>query len=181
MISKKLFTKEECDTIIALTQTYDRGKHKNSTYSFDEQSRVNAEDKVFYTGYIIPVNNETSWVYEKLFNFFEKESKFKLYRYPTGFYIMQYKVGDKFMKHNDSAFQRVFTVGVQLNSEYTGGEFTVEDNGKEIKLSKEPGTSYFFEVACEHEVKEITSGVRYSIVSFIKEADLLIADRKNLI
>jgi len=94
---------------------------------------------------------------------------------------MKYEKGDKFKPHTDNYHNRVYSVGIQLNTDYTGGDYIIY-NSKEInKVENIVGNSYCMESSLEHEIKEIESGIRYSIVSFIKISDLITNQKKTLI
>jgi hypothetical protein len=169
MIESILFTKEECEKIINFSETYQRGYHINN----NSDSQTNS----LYKGYNIPKNNETSFVWEKLFNFFENTSNKKLYKWPMEFYLMKYDKGDRFKLHNDARGGRIYSIGICLNDEYDGGDFLVEKN----EITKTTGNAYFFEAIKEHEVTEITNGIRWSIISFIHDVDLMDFKQKKMI
>lgn len=61
---------------------------------------------------------------------------------------------------------RTYSVVIQLNDNYEGGEFLYEDyNTKEIKnITKKRGTLFMFNSSVKHKVNKITDGVRYSLV-----------------
>jgi hypothetical protein len=168
-----LFTNDECKTIIEFNEIYTKNFHKNN--SLIEQ------DEILYKANILPKNPKTFFIFKKLFDFFEKTTRLELYSYPAEVYIMKYEKGDKFKPHTDNYHNRVYSVGVQLNTDYTGGDYIIY-NSKEInKVENIVGNSYCMESSLEHEIKEIESGIRYSIVSFIKISDLITNQKKTLI
>ena len=72
-------------------------------------------------------------------------------------------------------FQRMQKLaGIQLNENYSGGEYICYDtNDKEILLSKEVGTAIAYDASTFHEIKEIVDGERWSIVLTILKKDIL--------
>ena len=170
---EQVFTQEECDEIILFNSIYTRHFHVNNNQG-DQTS-------ILYKANLLPKNPKTNFVYKKLFDFFEKASGFALYRYPTEVYIMKYEVGDKFVAHTDFKYGRVFSVGVQLNQSYAGGNYYAYLPNNTLIIDKTPGTAYCMEVSTLHEVEQITEVVRYSLVTFIHSTDLLNYGKASLI
>jgi hypothetical protein len=171
--TERVFTQEECDEIISFNEIYVRDFHTN-----------NSEEKqhtILYKANMLPKNPKTNFVYKKLFDFFERVSSFSLYRYPTEVYLMKYEAGDRFVKHVDFKYNRVFSLGIQLNQAYVGGNYKAYMNNQEYIIDKTPGTTYCMEVSTLHEIEEITEGVRYSLVTFVHSSDLMEHNKANLI
>jgi predicted 2-oxoglutarate/Fe(II)-dependent dioxygenase YbiX len=171
--TEHIFTQEECNQIISFNEIYTRGFHVNNK---DENQTLS-----LYKANSLPKNPKTSFVYKKLFDFFERVSNFNLYRYPTEVYIMKYEAGDKFNKHTDFKYNRVFSVGVQLNQDYKGGNYNIFLDKQKSIIDKTPGTAYCMEVSTLHEIEEITEGVRYSLVTFVHSTDLIEYNKNSLI
>ena len=87
------------------------------------------------------------------------------------FQFTKYEKGDFFDWHadsNDTVFKdRFYTIVLQLNDEYMDGEFQLLTN-KEITLEKGVGNLFIFPSEVVHRVKPITSGIRYSLVNWLK-------------
>lgn len=89
--------------------------------------------------------------------------------------IIKYSEGDYFGKHRDisrNGYGAVYkTLVIQLSdeSEYTGGEFCIEEEPQ----SKQQGCCILFLSSKEHEVRKITSGVRYSLTIFLNYTDFI--------
>ena len=75
--------------------------------------------------------------------------------------------GDWFGKHNDIRDNRLYAVGVLLNDNFEGGNFTLY-NPNEIILNKIIGNTYIFDVGIEHEIAPILEGERYSLLWFLQ-------------
>ena len=79
--------------------------------------------------------------------------------------LLVYNKGDFFGKHIDnqedykSSTKTVKSGGYLLNTDYTGGEFLIEGKPLQVKV----GELFLFGRNVEHEIKEVTSGVRYSL------------------
>ena len=90
------------------------------------------------------------------------------------FQFTEYTMGEYYNWHRDSdinnpAFSnRFYSTVIQLSDEYTEGELQLSIDGKEITLESGLGTLYMFPSYTFHRVKPITSGVRYSLVNWIK-------------
>ena len=82
-------------------------------------------------------------------------------------YIYQYEINDGYRMHTDSIHDRRFTMGVQLNDEYLGGELMVDYNGNRIIVDKNIGNCYIFESALLHGVSPVLSGNRFNILTFM--------------
>lgn len=87
------------------------------------------------------------------------------------FQFTKYEEGDFFDWHadsNDTVFKdRFYTIVLQLNDGYVGGEFQLLTN-REITLEKGVGNLFIFPSEVVHRVKPITSGIRYSLVNWLK-------------
>jgi hypothetical protein len=152
-----MFTKEECDIIISYKDFF---PIKTTTGGYP------GYDKVQYTGWHIINGPETKWMFNRLFSEFTKQTGIELIDFPYRFGLHKYVQGEMFTRHNDSGYQnRIWNIGTNLNDEYTGGDFWLYN--PDIILPKTPGEIYTFESTREHEVKMITSGVRWSLIMFI--------------
>lgn len=107
----------------------------------------------------------------------------------TNFAEIQYARYDKgcfFKKHRDTIYKdghdkRILTFSINVSEEdsYENGELVVfDDQGKEVitQLSKKIGSFIIFPAVFFHEAKEVTSGTRKAIVTWI-HADDKVFDR----
>ena len=100
----------------------------------------------------------------------EKFNKIGIINKPK-FNINKYKKGFFFLPHYDSSkknnyrTERLKTLIINLSNtnEYTGGDLIV--GKKEIKIKQ--GTALIFNSNVIHEVKTVTEGLRYSLVSWL--------------
>jgi hypothetical protein len=156
---KILFTKEECDSIINTYTNLPISGTGNDTFQ-----------KYVYRN----VNYEThGWIIDRFAKWIESEANCKIDWLASPmqeFYFQTYVVGDKFMKHDDSKYDRLYSVGLLLNDEFTGGDFILDINKKEsVLFDNTIGNCYFFEAMYLHELMEITSGTRHIILVFFNK------------
>lgn len=158
-----MLTQEECNKVISY-HSYD----KVNIHDYVHKEGIHKK-RIDYNISIVPRDSNTQW-------FFNKVHEFLLPTYPTSrvnemdiFYNFEYYPGMKFTKHVDKKRDCSWhvVVGGILNSEFEGGRLLAYDPDQE--LAKNPGELYLMPAEQEHEVTEITSGVRYSFVFFISK------------
>ena len=90
------------------------------------------------------------------------------------FQFTEYNIGEHYDWHRDSSIDnpmfsdRFYSTVIQLSDEYTEGELQLNIDDTEITLERGLGTLYMFPSYTFHRVKPITSGVRYSLVNWVK-------------
>lgn len=165
---ENFLTPEECDEIIkefnnSLEEGNVLGAHKSARKSLVRFIEIDdLHEKILKT-----INNLVS-----LKNFqVEKNENIQ---------FTKYEIGDYFDWHIDTIYDsdnstenvknRTYSIVIQLNDEYEGGNFLYEDtNTKEINvLKKEKGSIFLFNSSIKHKVDIITKGVRYSLVIWLK-------------
>ena len=163
-----LFNKEECNQIINLIKNLPK---------IDGKSKYGGNDKtnVSFDEYKISDTNENYWFMNKIKLFIEKKLKIKLNFINNDAHILSYGINDGFSKHIDYNSNgdepRIYTVGLLLNNEYSGGNLLVYDTEKMI-LNKQIGNCYIFDTTTPHEVEKITKGRRYTIILHIKNSEI---------
>ena len=185
---EKIFTKEECNKILSYTKIYTDLPFRKLESRLDlDNRRINEFVEMkngkklgkFFNVWDIVNDAETEWMFEKLFNWFLMVSKIERNpnNKPANCSLHKYSKGDSFMKHkdyNEKWPNRRWNLGIQLNENYSGGEYICYDtNDKEILLSKEVGTAIAYDASTFHEIKEIVDGERWSIVLTILKKDIL--------
>ena len=159
-----LFNKTECNMIINLIKTCPEG------WEFNNRK---------YNSLIINYNENTKWLFDKLKDFFELETGFKIRKNKEQIHFHKFVKDDWFDKHNDLTANRVFAVGVLLNDNFDGGDFKLY-NPNEIILNKTIGNTYVFNVNIMHEITPILEGERCSLLWFL-ERDHIKLKINNLI
>lgn len=155
---KILFSEKECQSII-----WDETKNINN-HSYVSDRKYNSQP--------INYNEDTKWIFEKLSEFFQEETKLKITTIKNKIHFHKFVSGDWFGKHNDAIDNRVYAVGVLLNENFEGGDFKLY-NPDEYTLNKSVGNAYIFESKIEHEITPILSGERYSLLWFLQKDNLI--------
>jgi hypothetical protein len=200
-----IFTKEECEKIIKYKDKYDlflvtpkTSLIENTRTVYHKENNYNGikielgKDWVKkYNVWDIPINQETIWFYDKIYTWFISISGVKIdkniyFNNPNAAHkLHEYVVGDKFDLHvdkNDDVLDRIWNLGIQLNSDYEGGDYICYDrNGSPIYISKKIGNVVAYQSDVLHEISEIKNGVRYSMVIKIHSWELFKKNKKTLI
>lgn len=153
----KLFTKNECDSIIDLI------KLDSMNWLYADRS---------YESKLISYNHSTKWIFDKLREFFEKETNIKITELKREIHFHTFQKNDYFGIHNDSRDNRLYSVGVILNDSFDGGDFILYPNNNVIQLDKTIGNAYIFPANVEHEVTKILNGNRYSLIWFLQNSNI---------
>jgi predicted 2-oxoglutarate/Fe(II)-dependent dioxygenase YbiX len=86
----------------------------------------------------------------------------------TGYDLLRYETGQFYKQHTDSFLQqqRSISCSVCINDDYSGGEFAFFD--REIVVKGKKGSVIVFpsNFMYPHEIMPVTSGVRYSIITW---------------
>lgn len=157
------FTKSECERIINLS----------NELPIIIRDGLNADVKrpsadIKYVWYIINRNENTQWIFNRLYEYFKESTGYEIVEELDKIQLHKYIVGDKFKKHQDVYNpKQIYNLGVCLNDDYGDGDFVLYNPTE--KLPKKQGSIYGFKCNRYHEVKEITSGVRWSIIGFMFE------------
>jgi predicted 2-oxoglutarate/Fe(II)-dependent dioxygenase YbiX len=87
----------------------------------------------------------------------------------TGYDLLRYDVGDYYRQHVDhfEEHARSVSCSICLNDEYDGGEFAFFDSEVLYKLNKGDVLVFPSNHLFPHEIKPVTKGTRYSIVSWL--------------
>lgn len=159
MKTYELFTKEECKIILEDILSNYKSFYINSQFETDKSSYHKIE-----------VTNKT-WYYYKMKEWFSKEMNLgEVEGYMTLFY---YKPGDRFPIHVDRIqntefyYDAVYNVNVMLNDDYEGGEFILDN----VEYKQPPGMVYYYESTKPHGVKVVKSGIKYTLIYFVRERD----------
>lgn len=162
-MSVNILTKEERDKVISY-HSYD----KINIHQYEHRQGIH-RDRIDYNISIVPRDEKTQWFFNKIHNFL-------LPMYPKSkvnemdiFYNFEYHKGMKFTRHIDKRRDCSWhlVVGGTLNSNFKGGRLLTYN--PDLELASSPGELYHMPAEQEHEVTEITEGVRYSFVFFISK------------
>ncbi len=167
------FTKEECNTIINLSLELE-GTNRDVNSKNIERPREN----ISYTYYNIYKNEKVEWIFNRISDYLTQEKNIEIIKPFHIIHLHKYLTGNKFERHKDIYYpNQALNVGVCLNDDYDGGDFLLYN--PTYIIPKKAGFIYSFKNTTEHEVKEITNGIRYSLILFLFEDNLKL--KKNLI
>jgi Rps23 Pro-64 3,4-dihydroxylase Tpa1-like proline 4-hydroxylase len=159
-----LFSKEECESIV---------------WNANEMiANFNKEDRKYHSQ-PIKYSSNIDWLFDRLKKYFEQETSLQIVKNKEEIHFHKFVKGNWFDKHNDNKNRRLYAVGVLLNNDFKGGEFKLY-NPNEILLDKVVGNTYIFDVRIEHEITQILSGERYSLLWFLQKEHIKFKN-KNLL
>ncbi len=155
-----LFTKEECDYIIGL---------KNSYTLLGTNGRWDQFDDFRYKFYKLNYRPDIDWIIDRMCNYFEKQMNLHIFIRPTILNMHHYTPGDEFGKHIDTGTPiKEWNVGIILNEDFEGGDYIIYDeNDNPIVIDKKIGNVCIFQSQIPHQVTPITKGERWAIAMFI--------------
>jgi hypothetical protein len=159
---KHLFSKEECDIILNLSN--------------DVPQNWNLVDRKYKSG-AIDYSSETYWLFDRLKVFVETETNIQIIKIKEKIHFHTFKIEDWFGKHNDIRGSRMYAIGILLNDDFDGGDFKLY-NPNEIILDKVVGNTYIFDVRIDHEITPILEGERYSLLWFLQNEHIKIETNK---
>lgn len=86
----------------------------------------------------------------------------------SGYELLKYEVGQFYKQHTDSFKERPRSISCSfaLNDDYEGGEFAFFDRELVYKLKKGSCIMFPSNFMYPHEIMPVTSGTRYSIVTW---------------
>jgi hypothetical protein len=152
-----LFTKDECDYLINYRNN---GVYRNNG-GYENRIDIN------YKQWTIFRNDDLEFLFGRVISFIEEKFNVTITNFNEDAWIYQYEINDGYIMHTDSVLNRIFTIGIQLNHQYKGGDLMVDYNGKRIIINKEIGNCYIFESSLLHGVSPITFGNRYNFLTFM--------------
>ena len=163
-----VFTPEECSRLIA---EFSPNLEPAWVESLDvaQSASIRKSSAVF-----VPLNKSTNWVFERLGKTIREINDavygFDVSQFREGFQFTRYEVGEYYGPHFDigpgKLTERKLSLTVQLSApdEYTGGELIIYP---EFVAPKDQGTMTVFPSFMCHNVCPVTTGVRYSLVSWL--------------
>ena len=95
----------------------------------------------------------------------------------NSFQFTEYQSGGFYEWHTDSTAtihqNRYYSIVIQINDEYVGGELQVKENNIETTLNTGIGNLYMFPSSMLHRVKPVTNGIRYSLVNWVELEEII--------
>lgn len=169
-----VFSETDCDTIIQMgkKRKLDSGVVESEHLNNVDDSIKSRRSKIAW----MDLNPETEWIYERIHKYAvltNKEMKwnFNLYGFIDLLQFTEYS--DTYKGHYDfhsdlvrNTTVRKMSVVLQLSDEnsYTGGDFEIFNRGT---MPRKRASLLFFPSFLVHKVHPVTSGTRYSLVTWI--------------
>jgi PKHD-type hydroxylase len=136
----------------------------------------------------IKLNEDTKWLYHKIIKEIHKvnqenydyilkyieDLQFSEYdKNYQGFYSKHTDCSDNESIENDFSIRKLsFSIQLSDPKDYEGGELVIYKDSQKLIAPKEKGTIIFFLSNIVHEVKPVTKGTRYSLVSWVRGPNL---------
>jgi Rps23 Pro-64 3,4-dihydroxylase Tpa1-like proline 4-hydroxylase len=88
----------------------------------------------------------------------------------TGYDLLRYETGQFYTQHTDSFEEqpRMLSCSIVLNDDYEGGEFAFFDRELTYKIPKGSAILFPSNFMYPHEIMPVTSGTRYSIITWFR-------------
>jgi PKHD-type hydroxylase len=175
-IEPNFLTKEECDEILnfSLKELILEPSGIVGTYK-DAHININIRksNQVFF-----PYYTKFPFLLEKMSKLLNKHifvEGFNLDFEYSQFQFTEYHMGDYFNWHTDADgkrikdYDRYCSIVIQLNDEYDEGDLQIKDNENQtLTVEKGTGNLILFLSNIKHRVVPIKSGIRYTLVNWIK-------------
>jgi hypothetical protein len=172
MLEKVIFSEEECNSIIALADKFQFPKFRWGDY-WDMSNPILDE-------FLVQPECSVFLNHDQRKYFLEKFKPFKLKSFPKRIKILKYTEGIGMKMHIDNRGTdgKLKSICVQLSPSinYEGGNLGFLLNNKIVEASREVGNSIMFSCSVRHRISPVTTGVRYSVVIWLREENLLPAD-----
>ena len=175
-IVSEFLTKEECNMILDFSLKELELEPSKIFSNYTDGGNVNTSlresNQVFYPYYEkFPFLLEkmskllNQHIFVKGFDLDFKKSKFQFTQYyPGGHFDWHKDIGNKITDYN-----RYCSLVIQLNDEYDEGNLQIKDNQNEtLTIEKGTGNLILFLSNVEHRVVPIKSGIRYTLVNWVK-------------
>ena len=97
-------------------------------------------------------------------------------------HFLKYNPGDYYGQHidrvniSDHHYDGLFNLNCMLNDAFKGGEFKLKGD----TITTTIGSAYTYESTLPHEVTKVTSGVRYVMMYYIRERDVINQNKQLL-
>ena len=158
-----LFTEEECLDIINTLDTKDKWEYCLGKIR---------------SNYKVTVDNNFKY-YDKVRLLSDKNTGYESYGV---LYFLKYNLGDYYGQHIDRVniseqhHDGLFNLNCILNDNFEGGEFKLKGD----TISTVIGSAYTYESTIPHEVTKVTSGVRYVMMYYVRERDVINQNKQLL-
>ena len=175
-IKRGFLSKEQCEIIINEFKSNHHKQHlekyrdastakrKESTYTV-VHSQIGSKSFNLIHSTVEKIINQYH-DYLDSFDAFHKARRETL-MYPHNYRILKYEEGASIQPHSDHQIGIYGSCTINLNDEYTGGDFCFWNGKHRLKLGQGDVIIFPADYFWVHEVKKIMSGVRYSANTFL--------------
>jgi len=176
-IYKNIVSPELCDKILAEYKKCEEWRNARVGGAGQIRKDIrNVRDINISDPFTIGVNSEVRQyidieLYKITVDLLEKYKKFAPHSIITsdsGYTLLEYETGCYYTQHTDhfSTHPRTISCSLNLNDDYTGGEFTFFDGTVSYTLGKGDVIMFPSNFMYPHEIKSVSSGTRYSIITW---------------
>lgn len=170
-----VLTSEQCDSVVNTYKTSDYWAPALTTGDVEDKNERSTKRKCD-TITISSLNGiQDRYIDKQLYDAYNKCMReycrnipYMMIEEDEGYMLLRYSKGGEYIQHVDAgkANNRTLSAIIALNDEYEGGELEFFDGAYKIYLKK--GSAIFFPSSFQypHRVCPITSGVRYSVVTW---------------
>jgi PKHD-type hydroxylase len=167
---KNVFTNEEIDNIINMSQKYD---NIDATVSGTVDTTYR-NSKIKW----LPLSDETNFIYQKVFDLIKNANE-NMWNFNISFFKEDIQISeynheyeghyDWHMDFGTNASTRKLSISIQLSDpeEYEGGELNFQIHKTILKAPNQKGTAIVFPSYLLHRVTKVTKGTRRSLVCWI--------------
>ena len=174
-----MFTKEECEKIIALTKSIE-GEDATTGYGGIKSSTQSDNRIRSATEYPVYPTEETEWIYTKIMNIIKTANdeyfKYAISHLVSPLSLMCYDSDREISGHydwhrdvgNGNTSTRKISITIQLSDEndYEECDLIVVDSGQHVAV-REQGSISLFPSYVMHRVNPVENGKRYALVTWI--------------
>jgi PKHD-type hydroxylase len=163
-------SKDECESLLKFSL---QNELQPGLTGLDSQHATKyRESNILFYDYSLDFPN----LNKKLIEIFEKEIDVKGHKVDfmhKEFQFTEYKTNGYYNWHTDSSSpsnkERYCSIVIQLNDSYTGGELQLKNNDNtDNVLNSGLGNLFLFHSHIQHRVTPVLTGIRYSLVNWIK-------------
>ena len=164
-----------CDAIIREYSNCDKWEPAVTGGGLDQKIR-NVDEISMSSDYTIgnssirrELDNQLFECVSKISKKYQEEFEHFVINVDTGYQLLRYKTGQFYTQHVDSFLeqQRSLSCSLILNDDYEGGEFCFWDGTMMHKPPKGAALVFPSNFMYPHEIKKVTKGERYSIITWL--------------
>ena len=175
-IKKGFLTNNQCDLIInEINSNKDEAVYEHCPHSIDGKdtwSKFTRQEPRLGTPVFNLIHKSIEQMVQEYHDYTDTFNAFHVFRrftmlHPHMYRIMRYDKGAWIHPHTDHDPGVYGSCTINLNDDYTGGDFSFWHGQHKVKLEKGDAMIWPADYYWVHEVEEITNGTRYSVNCFL--------------